>query len=159
MAEACAKGHVIAEVGTGSHGCKKCWSEYIRAWYHAKPGRVEARREKTRRYRERNPEKYASTIRRWREVNQVKVREYSRKYSSARRAPGGSPVELEHLRLLFDAQDGRCRYCGNPLDATRELEHRIPLSRGGLHEPSNLCWSCRGCNRKKMKKTEVEFLA
>jgi len=71
---------------------------------------------------------------------------------------GNEPVTKEHLKLLFDAQEGCCRYCRMPLGKDKHLDHRIPLARGGAHAPSNVCWSCPKCNRRKHVKTEQEFL-
>lgn len=68
-------------------------------------------------------------------------------------------VSREHLRLLFAAQDGCCRYCRRPLIGEKHLDHRQPLSRGGAHAPDNLCWACPDCNRRKSAKPEREFLA
>jgi hypothetical protein len=72
---------------------------------------------------------------------------------------GCEPVTKAYLDTLFEAQDGCCRYCRAPLDDTKHLDHRVPISRGGPHAPSNVCWSCPSCNLKKGKKTELEFTA
>lgn len=52
------------------------------------------------------------------------------------------------LALVEERQGGRrCATCG----ATEQLEldHRIPLSRGGDNHWRNLQWLCRRCNRRK----------
>lgn len=52
-----------------------------------------------------------------------------------------------------------CCYCGNPaLPGEREVDHRIPLSRGGKHSADNLCIACRWCNRSKGVKTADEYM-
>ena len=39
-----------------------------------------------------------------------------------------------------------CVYCG---DAATEVDHIIPVSRGGSHDATNLVASCHNCNAKK----------
>lgn len=44
----------------------------------------------------------------------------------------------------------RCTYCGVPgTDAELEIDHIIPVSKGGSHHISNLTTACRACNQKK----------
>lgn len=44
-------------------------------------------------------------------------------------------------------QDERCAYCGS--EENLELDHTIPISRGGTHttDEGQLKWACTGCNR------------
>jgi len=37
------------------------------------------------------------------------------------------------------------------------MEHKLPLCRGGLHDPSNLAMACKSCNSSKRGLTEEEF--
>lgn len=59
---------------------------------------------------------------------------------------------------VFDRDKWRCHLCGiNTLKSLRgtyedrapELEHKIPLSRGGPHTWENVACSCRKCNQEK----------
>lgn len=51
-----------------------------------------------------------------------------------------------------------CYYCGNYTDEKRRtMEHKMPLSRGGLHDPDNLAMACLSCNCSKQDKTEEEY--
>lgn len=60
--------------------------------------------------------------------------------------------------VLWKEQNGKCYYCSRKLSKLEyHHEHKIPLSRGGPHDDSNLCLSCPECNFKKGYKTEVEF--
>lgn len=50
-----------------------------------------------------------------------------------------------------------CHYCGDWLGEAYELDHMMPLQRGGAHELSNICKACPLCNHRKNRKTEEEF--
>lgn len=123
-----------------------------RARLEADPEGVRARwREKSRRWYWRNHDHAKEVARRsnqrWCEGHREITRERTRRRKAKYLA--GS-VELEHLALLMDAQQGLCLYCGSPLsDDLKHLDHRIPISRGGEHVPDNLAWACRPCNISK----------
>lgn len=58
------------------------------------------------------------------------------------------------LRFLVEARaDGRCEYCRRYQeligDSFFEIEHIIPLARGGQTTPDNLALACRRCNLLK----------
>ena len=95
----------------------------------------------------------------WYQSNPEVNREKSNRRRASRIGVGSEPVTREHLKLLFDAQDGCCRYCRTPLGTDKHLDHRIPLARGGTHAPSNVCWSCPRCNLQKRTKSETEFIS
>ena len=62
-------------------------------------------------------------------------------------------------------QEGRCYYCATPIthyskrENSLELDHKMPLSRGGADEPENIVATCRTCNRSKGAKTAEEFIS
>lgn len=52
-----------------------------------------------------------------------------------------------------------CYYCKKYTEVKeRSIEHKQPLSKGGLHDITNIVMSCLTCNLKKNNKTEKEFL-
>ena len=63
------------------------------------------------------------------------------------------------LNQLRETQKDRCNYCGDELNGGGELDHKIPLLKGGTNWVTNLAWTCRTCNRDKGSKTASEFLA
>lgn len=84
-------------------------------------------------------------------------------------AEGGWLVNTERIRLarrrrsirhLFQrvvAWWGRaCVYCGLS-DAPLEIEHIVPVARGGTDDPANLTIACRPCNLSKGTLTAAEF--
>ena len=53
-----------------------------------------------------------------------------------------------------------CFYCGAEVAGGRaEIDHMMPLSRGGEHRRENLAAACARCNRSKGRKTAEEFRA
>ena len=54
---------------------------------------------------------------------------------------------------LIETQENCCAICGVSLaDAYPELDHIVPLAKGGLHDDENLQVLCRHCNRSKQDK-------
>lgn len=49
--------------------------------------------------------------------------------------------------IIFRRDEYRCRLCGSSEDL--EVDHIIPIARGGLNRSDNLQTLCRTCNRSK----------
>jgi hypothetical protein len=61
-------------------------------------------------------------------------------------------------RQVEERAAGRCEYCLSPLAYSPDpfaVEHIMPRSRGGSHRPTNLAFSCQGCNSGKYTSTEA----
>jgi len=71
----------------------------------------------------------------------------------ARRAAG--ELTAEDVMRLLDEAGGRCVYCGR--EAPLEIEHILPVARGGTNAMSNLAAACRSCNSSKGAKTVDEW--
>lgn len=59
-----------------------------------------------------------------------------------------------------------CYYCGMDLHhrgltpwSDRTRDHKIPRSRGGTDDPTNLVLACRSCNSEKGTRTPEEWAA
>lgn len=65
-------------------------------------------------------------------------------------------VTARDIRRLFDRFDSRCAYCCKPSDHM-EIDHVVPLSRGGRHAIGNLLPACRTCNRRKSARLLIEW--
>ena len=63
------------------------------------------------------------------------------------------PDSLRASVLVRDG--GRCRKCRRSINL--EIDHIIPVSKGGKTEESNLQVMCRRCNRAKFKKLVPRF--
>lgn len=85
--------------------------------------------------------------------------EYNRATHSKRKAQklrnGGSHTAAQ-LLLLRKEQNDKCHYCGKKLKEWHQ-EHKVPLSRGGTDDITNMVISCPPCNWSKRDKTEEEF--
>jgi len=166
--------------------CKSCSSDRGKKWNKDNPERSSAnrarwdaanpgrRREISRRWDSNNRDKRnnldpcrkaakADTTRRWVQANPEK----RRAGSSLRRARALNSAVDRHVTVLWlRERDGDlCHYCHKVLDFVNQgplfvnLEHKIPLFRGGAHSESNCVLACRTCNLRKGKKTDQEFLA
>lgn len=109
------------------------------------------------------------TARTWRDKNREKVREvnrksyhrnkiknnyglYSRNYKSKVRAGRDGTITKRELEELLVKQNGRCTVCVELLGRDKEIDHKIPISKGGKHSIGNIQWTCRRCNRVKGNK-------
>src|SRR5438477_1380483 len=66
------------------------------------------------------------------------------------------PVEID--RRVREAARNRCGYCLSPqhlVMARLEVEHTIPLAKGGTDDETNLWLACPICNGHKSDKTSA----
>lgn len=61
----------------------------------------------------------------------------------------------KHTLKIFQRDGFRCVYCGATENLS--LDHVIPQSRGGSHEPDNLACCCLTCNSSKGDRTPQEW--
>lgn len=60
-------------------------------------------------------------------------------------------------KTIFERDHYKCKYCGQ-VGGKLEVDHIIPISKGGTNSLSNLTTSCRKCNRQKKDMLVEEFL-
>jgi len=71
---------------------------------------------------------------------------------------GSISITKEQLKD-FVSKSRYCPYCKCILNKKYiEIDHKIPLSRGGQNKLENLVVCCRSCNRRKGAMTDKEFL-
>ena len=109
-------------------------------------------REKSRKRRAANPEKMAASYAEWYKKNpesRVKRRhEYrARKYSNG--------VFVVSKKEIVKLRSGACFYCGSRTNI--QIDHVIPVSRGGRHSVGNLVSACSQCNQRKNQKFITEW--
>ena len=143
-----------------------------RAWHEAHKNELAAY---NRNWKRENEERVLAYMEQWRSANPDRLREYARQYRQAKpevkrlseqrrraRKVLGSlpdPVPFEAILAMWEAQEGRCVYCKTALAGSYDIDHVVPLSRGGPHEVGNLQLLCPTCNARKHDKTHEEFVA
>lgn len=177
----CSKGHPYTEsntyvwvsraTGRLRRHCKTCAQQRSKRNYEKDP---EAAKECRRRYQERNRDHLNQKNREWRQANRESHRrskanyrnanrERHRAWSNSYRSKKAGQLgewklpEVQFINLLFETYP-YCYYCSCSLSEGYHIEHKNPLSRGGLHEPRNIRLSCGSCNVRKGNKTAEEFL-
>jgi 5-methylcytosine-specific restriction endonuclease McrA len=88
---------------------------------------------------------------------------YHRRRALKRNAATGQPVRLQEIAL----RDGLRCFCGDVVDMALEwphpmsksLDHVVPLSQGGLHDPSNVRLAHLHCNTLRGNRGGGEQLA
>jgi 5-methylcytosine-specific restriction endonuclease McrA len=94
----------------------------------------------------------------WRKKRKLKQRIQNKLDNHRRRAGGRFSVRQWNKKL--EEFDHKCAYCGEPPaeGKTLEVEHMIPISRGGAHDESNIVPACRKCNAQKGEMTLEEWI-
>lgn len=56
---------------------------------------------------------------------------------------------------LYEEQNGKCAICGGQLDSEYHVDHKIPFSKGGGNERSNLQLAHPKCNQSKGNAVDI----
>ena len=68
------------------------------------------------------------------------------------------PISKETRQLVYNKCNGHCAYCGCKLEyKDMQIDHVIPLHRGGDDNTDNMLPACRSCNHYKATLTAEEF--
>lgn len=69
-----------------------------------------------------------------------------------------TPESWARVRKIVKRRDGAiCQYCGCEASGG-EVDHVLPLAKGGTDALTNLVWACKNCNRSKGDKTLREWM-
>jgi 5-methylcytosine-specific restriction endonuclease McrA len=132
--------------------------ERAKARYYANK---EAKLLKNAEYRRNNPSK-------WKAIKAVSSKKYNKRRfffvracSVVLRLKDGKEAEAlcSVLSRAWYNQRGRCAYTGKKLGRDAQVDHKIPLSRGGTNDASNLHWVTADANQVKRTMTHDEFIA
>lgn len=74
---------------------------------------------------------------------------------AARHKRRGAPYTPAALEWIASLVDPICAYCGR---MATEIDHIVPVNRGGTGDKDNLVPACRRCNARKGDMTLAEFL-
>ena len=94
-----------------------------------------------------NPEAYKKSKNKWRLENPEKFRSLKQKRRAKIRDNGTFFISGKEIKKLYESN---CFYCGSSDQI--EIDHIIPISKGGRHSIGNLVSACRKCNRSKTNK-------
>lgn len=117
---------------------------------------IEASRAKHRQWYADHRAERTESKRRYRAKNPFVHRRQNSKRRAAVLNSEGSHT-AEDLKLLWIEQGGLCAYCDMRLDVGCEVDHIIPLSRGGSDDIGNIALACPPCNGSKLHRTPEEW--
>lgn len=109
-----------------------------------------------RQYYQQNREYYMEYRRQWAKHNPDRLRIYNNRRRARLLAAEGSHT-AEDIQRIGNSQGWRCWYCQEDCRDNYHVEHRVPLSRGGSNDPSNIVISCPTCNLSKRDKLPHEW--
>jgi 5-methylcytosine-specific restriction endonuclease McrA len=118
---------------TASARCRECQKAYRREHHEQNKNHDNAR---SRAYAKENPERF---------------RHYQNHYYARKRENGGTYTHAD-LDTQYKAQKGCCWWCGKFVGLTFDIDHRVPVSKGGSSDISNIVIACRECNDSKKDK-------
>lgn len=124
---------------------------YGREWYYFD---LEQSRRREREYSQSNLDKV-------RENRRNAQRRYRNNHPEAVRARGimSRKKKTGHpeIQAMYQSQQGKCHYCDVMLGGHYEIDHVIPLLRGGTNTLENIVLCCPTCNRSKGTKISHEW--
>lgn len=125
------------------------------------------KRNRSRDWRKKNPEKSVQASRKWQLNNPEKKREINRRFAknnpeavrngnrrrrAKERGAERFKVSKKFLRKLYSSP---CVICGS--SEIIQMDHVFPLNRRGAHSEGNLQPLCKSCNSSKQDSLMIEF--
>ena len=168
----CKNGHV-AKRHVHNQTCSVCVAQAIDNWVKTNKGR-HAEYSRKRRLRMSPEEKAAVSEynRKWRKENFIHRKIYDKKYAQdnpdARRASSAKRRALhnaaegyftkDQIIKMFSDQNCQCANCCKDISIEYEIDHIMPLSKGGTNYIDNIQLLCPNCNARKHNMTPSEWL-
>lgn len=99
-----------------------------------------------------------------REAKNAAQRKFSRRrFEETGQWPRGRWIREADRLALYERDGWTCQICGEPVNRTpwandprdATLDHIIPRSKGGTHDPENLRTACHLCNASRGDREEV----
>ena len=163
---ACGELKLVSEFRQKQARCKPCQTAYVAEWKRSNPEKAAAN---AARYRDNHREqRRADSLDRYHRLmseNPAKVRQQRRDWAKtekgvlanrgARHRRRGAALSVEAKQWWQNLKVKTCWYCGSPAD---EIDHIIPISRGGDGSLRNVVPACRSCNAQKNDRDAREFL-
>lgn len=114
-----------------------------------KPENKQKRAEHMRAYRLKNPDAY----RNWVQNNPEKANANWNRRRKKLKEGGIFAITNKEMTRLYESA---CFYCGGKQNI--QVDHILPVSRGGRHSIGNLISACKPCNMSKGSKTNMEWV-
>lgn len=144
--------------------------EASRVYRATHPDRV---KQLSKTYAERNKDVLAAKSRAWYAANREYAKQKAKEWRAlhpeqvratlsnlkARRKKADGRHTAQDIKDLFTKQNGRCLGCSADLSLGYNVDHIMPLSKGGTDWPENLQLLCVSCNRRKGRKLPDQWLA
>ena len=109
-----------------------------------------------RQYHKDNAERKRQNYKEWAQNNKGRIRANVARRRALKVNAKGTYTH-DDIVLIYNCQKGRCWWCQGKLGDEYHIDHRIPLSKGGSNDPSNLVVSCPTCNLSKSNKMPWEW--
>ena len=117
---------------------------YFREWRRRNPERARAIK---KRWRDAHPEKQQAARERWSEANHQRELDKGHRYRARKR---GAYVEKVDRLAIYERDGGICQLCDESVARDKfDLDHIVPISKGGPHMPSNVRLAHRSCNARR----------
>lgn len=155
--------------------CNECQKEYNREYRKDNPRYAEQHKEESARFRKNHVEQVAEMLRKWyfknvtfnrqRNRGAMKIwrsenKEKTKMYSENRRAlilgVEGNGITVEEWETIKNEAGNRCSYCRQKSDKL-QMDHVVPVSKGGSHNAENITPACPSCNQSKGNKSLLTF--
>lgn len=140
----CRRGHVTMRF-VCDKSCYGCKNENTKKWIAENR---EKKRDYDKEYIQKNRLKRNANNAKWCRENKEKLREKRRATKSSRRAAEGK-YTVDDIKRMLESQQHECNICFVNIAEKYEIDHIVPLSKGGTSWPSNLQILCPTCNRRK----------
>lgn len=89
----------------------------------------------------------------WRTENRDKIRETAARRRERMREQQVGTIPMKYIERLLRQP---CAYCGG---SATEIDHVIPIVRGGTHSIGNIVSACQTCNQHKSTRLLIEWKA
>lgn len=163
--KSCKHGHLCErQVSTGT--CIKCANirtckyqkttlkkNYKKSYYLKNKAEI---RKKVSAHYESNKERIRAAVSEWKRNNPKKV--LAMIHTRRSRKAGGGRHTLKDVLCILEAQKGKCAVCRCFVGKKYQIDHIMPISKGGSNFPSNLQVVCGSCNMRKSSKDPIDFM-
>lgn len=84
-------------------------------------------------------------------------REEKKRNRRAKIAGASGKHTAAQIKTLYEKQNAKCAFCFCKLRSKYEIDHYVPLARGGTNDITNIQLLCRPCNQKKHATDPIVF--